>query len=332
MTEGYAAHLDARELTAVLHNMHDRRDAVAAGGDWEVSHRWRSFKADFVQASGAAGEVAVKFGDGWTADDARFVSDEVERVRRLFSVLPAGAVSVPASLGWSQDPAAVALPYVQATPLFGLLGDRSHRLWQRGEEAIIDLGARCGQAIGAYHSAEPAPEDAATTRLAMDDLLSATRRAGVRRATMLRAEPHLRRARGYRFSPNDLMVDEDGGLVMLDPPHLRKYDYLHRDLSAFTFELHKALIGEGPERSSSRERMLHERMRRAFLEGYATTGPSEVTSDLDAWVLRVFEISRVTGLAYARLRRRAFRSGGPVLAWAAQLRKGLGPPAAASAK
>lgn len=317
---------DGAELAAVLSAMRESGDAVASGSSWEITDRWRSFKADFVKAQSESDVIAVKFGDGWTADDARYVAEEVQRVRRLFAGLPSGPVEVPASLGWSADPAAVALPFVEGAPLFSVIVDRSHPMWQEGEDTIVRLARQCGEAIGAYHTAQPAPQDSGSTALAMDDLLSATRRAGVRRSTMLALEPHLVRARGYRFSPNDLMVDGLGRLVMLDPPHLRKHDYLPRDVSAFTFELHKALIGEQPLRSTNPQRRLHAAMRRAFLEGYAATGPSALTSDLETWVLGVFEISRVTGLAYARLKRRAVGTALPVFAWAAQLRRRLGAP------
>ncbi len=317
---------DGAELAAVLAAMRDPGEAVLFGGSWEITERWRSFKADFVKAHSDAGAIAVKFGDGWTADDARYVAEEVQRIRHLFAALPSGPVEVPASLGWSAQPAAVALPFVEGSPLLSMMGDRSHPLWEEGGDAIVRLALQCGEAIGAYHSAQPAPQDAGTAALALDDLLSAARRAGVRRSTMLALEPHLARARGYRFSPNDLMVDGRGRLVMLDPPHLRKYDYLPRDVSAFTFELHKALIGEQPLRPTNPQRSFHAATRRGFLEGYAATGPSPLTADLETWVLAVFELSRVTGLAYARLKRGAVRASLPVFAWAAQLRRRLGPP------
>lgn len=318
--------VDDASLTALLTTMQDPREAVAGNGPWHVTDGWRSFKADFVKAVGSAGEVAVKFGDGWTKHDARYVAQEVERVHELFANLPGGAVLMPRSLGWSDQPAAVALAFIEGTPLFQVFGDRRHALWRDGGERVVALARQCGQAVGAYHSAEPVIEDAAIARGALSDLLSAAKRAGIRKSTMLRLEPHLQRARGYRFSPNDLMVDETGRLVMLDPPHLRKFDYLPRDVSAFTFELHKAVIGEhAVGRDDPNLKTLHE-LRGAFFAGYAATGPSPLDSDLETWVLRVFEISRVTGAAYARLRRRMARRALPLLRWALQLRRGLGRP------
>ncbi len=314
------------ELTEILHRMQDRREALVDGAAWSVAGHWRSFKADFVHATNARGDVAVKFGDGWTAADAHFVSSEVERVRTLFEQLPGGKVRVPRALGWSDVPAAVALGYVDGDMLFSSISERGHRLWNRGQAGVLEIMASCGQALGAYHSAEPATGDPAITKVALGDLLSAARRAGVRRTTILALEPRLRRARGYRFSPNDFIIDAQGRLVMLDPPHVRKYDYLQRDVSAFTFELHRALIGVRPMRRTHPNGPLLEDLRGAFLDGYATTGPSSLATALDVWMIRLFEVSRITGFAYASLRRRSFGKALPALAWAAQERRRLGRP------
>jgi hypothetical protein len=322
--------LDDDELTGVLHNMQDRREDVAADGSWEIAGRWRSFKADFVKARRGGVDVAVKFGDDWTADDAHYIASEVERVRRLFRSLPGGEVRVPRSLGWSASPAAVALRYVEGIGLFHALADPTDPLWDDGGTTAQALVRRCGQAIGAYHTAQPAVEDRAIAKLAFDDLLSAARRAGIRRRTIEAIEPRLERARGYRFSPNDFIVTPGGSLVMLDPPHVRKYDYLQRDVSAFTFELHRALIGERPLRHDDRNAELLVSLRRAFLDGYAETGPSPLDTELDGWMIAVFEISRVTGLGYARLRRRRLRATRGPLTWAVHERRRLGatPPGA----
>jgi hypothetical protein len=314
------------ELTKILHGMQDRRAALARGATWSVAGQWRSFKADFVHATSAEGDLAVKFGDGWTPDDAHFVSAEVERVRTLFKQLPGGKVRVPRALGWSESPAAVALGYVDGDMLFSALPDRSHRIWNRGQAGVVETMASCGQALGAYHSAEPATGDPAITKVALGDLLSAARRAGVRRTTILALEPRLERARGYRFSPNDFIIDAQGRLVMLDPPHVRKYDYLQRDVSAFTFELHRSLIGVRPTQRNHPNGMLLKDLRRAFLDGYSATGPSSLGEALDVWMIRLFEVSRITGCAYASLRRRSFGKALPALAWAAQERRHLGSP------
>ncbi len=316
------------ELTEILQTMHDRRGFVAQDTTWSVAARWRSFKADFVRAHSEAGDVAVKFGDDWSAADAHFVADEEERVRRLFTALPAGPLEVPPALGWSDEPAAVALGFVEGDTLFQILGDRGHPQWNAGVAAFVELTALCGQAIGAYHTAEPAVDDETITQVARDDLLTAARRAGISKSTILEIEPGLERARGYRFSPNDFIVKPDGTLVMLDPPHVRKYDYLQRDVSAFTYELHRALIGDGPLTPDHVNADLLASLRTSFLSGYAATGPTSMVSQLDDWMIRFYEVSRITGLAYARMRRRQPMAAASPLRWAAQVRRRLGSPPA----
>jgi hypothetical protein len=164
--------------------------------------------------------------------------------------------------------------------------------------------------------------------MAREDLLSAARRTGVTKSAILRVEPRLDRARGYRFSPNDFIVRPNGQLVMIDPPHVRKYDYLQRDISAFTYELHRALIGDGPLTPDHKRADLLASLRRSFLAGYAATGPTTMTSDLDDWMIRFFEVSRITGLAYARIRRRQLRAAVLPLRWAVHVRRALGAPPA----
>ncbi|MFV2000830.1 MAG: glycosyltransferase [Acidimicrobiia bacterium] len=326
--EPISAPMDDNELTHILQNMHDRRGAVADGVNWTETGRWRSFKAEFVKVHSESADVAVKFGDGWSPEDAHFVADEEERIRRLFTALPAGPVDVPPALGWSEEPAAVALAFVEGDTLFDILSDPHHPHWNAGEATLVGLTLRCGQAIGAYHTAEPAIDDDTITQIARDDLLTATRRAGIARSTILEVEPRLQRARGYRFSPNDFIVEPDGRLVMLDPPHVRKYDYLQRDISAFTYELHRALIGDGPSTPGHDRAELLAILRRSFLDGYATTGPTSMTSQLDDWMIRFYELSRITGLAYARVRRRQLRPAVSPLRWAVNERRRLGVPPA----
>jgi glycosyltransferase involved in cell wall biosynthesis len=316
------------QLTDILQNMRDRRGAVIEGSDWSESARWRSFKAEFVKAHSETADVAVKFGDGWSPEDAHFVAQEEERIRHLFAALPDGPVEVPPALGWSEDPAAVALAFVEGETLFDILSNPQHAFWTAGESMLTELTSLCGQAIGAYHTAEPAPNDATISRIALNDLLTAARRAGVSRATILEVEPRLERARGYRFSPNDFIVKPDGRLVMLDPPHVRKFDYLQRDVSAFTYELRRALIGDGPAPSDHDRADLLATLRKSFLAGYAATGPSTMSSPLDDWMIRFYEVSRITGLVYGRLRRRQLRTAVRPLRWAAHERRLLGAPPA----
>lgn len=288
---------------------------------------WSSPKARFVHLLDPMGEeIALKLGTNWTSRDARFVAEEVKRVGTLLADLPAGPVRMPRALAWSEDPPAVFLSFERGENLFDWLVAAADM-----EDPAIDVMAalvrRCGQAVGRYHSAQPAPQDDERGhRAATADLMHAARRAGVPRATMARLEPDLPRARGYRFSANDFTVDDTGRLLMHDPPHVEKFDYLHRDVSAFTYDLHRTLIGH---RRFSRDHPRAEialALRGEFLTGYGDTGPRMLDSPLDLWMVEFYETSRIVGRSIGVSRRRQFDEIPGQVRWALQARRELGSP------
>ena len=156
--------------------------------------------------------------------------------------------------------------------------------------------------------------------------MQAARKAGVSKATMARLEPSLPRARGYRFSPNDFTVDETGRLLMHDPPHVRKFDYLHRDVSAFTYDLHRTLLGHQSFSTDHPRAGVALALRDEFLAGYGDVGPSMLDSPIDVWMVRFYETSRIVGRAIGVSRRRQLGEVRGQLRWALQARRDLGNP------
>jgi glycosyltransferase involved in cell wall biosynthesis len=310
----------------ILPKMRDRRGLLIGDRTWIAETQWRSFASDFVKAHSVDGDVAVKFGDGWGSHDAQFIFREEDRVRGLFADLPSGRVDVPPALGWSEDPPAVALDFVDADKLFPILNDRSHPLWDDGGETMLRIVRSCGEAIGAYHAAEVLVDDPIAEQAALDTLLGAARRMGVPKRTILLIAPRLKLARGYRFSPNDFLVDHDRKPVMIDPPHVRRFDPVHSDVSTFIFELRRSFVGDGPMPSVGVAATQFAELREAFIEGYAATGPISMNSQTDEWVIRFFEISRILGFAYARIRRSEPLGAVAPARWAAQARRRLGAP------
>lgn len=301
------------------------RRPLAEAGHWETVDEWDSFKARFVHLRSASGEeAALKLGTNWSAADAGYVGQEVNRVRSILGALPGGEVLMPEALGWASDPPAVLLEFTRGTNLFAWLS-RTGPNGGASRQAMVDVVALCGQAIGAYHSSEPA--DSAhddDPQAALDDLLSTARRAGVSRRVILSIEPDLARARGYRFSANDFTIDSVGRLVMHDPPHVRKFDYLHRDVSGFTYDLHRGLLGNRPFDSGHPWAAMTAELREAFVSGYAVTGLSTLGDPLDDWLVRLFEYGRILGRARGLIRRRQFTELPNQMRWAWQVRRGLG--------
>jgi glycosyltransferase involved in cell wall biosynthesis len=323
--EDHRVPLDDDGLNELLHAMHGRRGILALDSRWSIAARWSSYKAEFTRARSDAGDIAVKFDDGWSPRDARLVVREEDRVRALFSTLPAGPVGMPTALGWSEDPPGVALEFVEGTKLFDIARDPFHPVWNDGDEAVLDLVRSCGHAIGAYHSAGD-PNGEPSSSMQREHLLAAARRAGVPARTVLQIEPRLEWARGYRVSPNDFIVTDDHRLVMIDPPHVRRYEHVHSDVSTFLFELHRSFYGDGPLSPHDGKATLLLTLRKAFLDGYAATGPIPMTSPIDEWTIRLYEVSKIMGFAYTRMRRKQPRSAVAPLRWAAQVRRGLGSP------
>lgn len=318
--------LTAEDASDLIDGMRDV-DAAIAGAEWTVVGEWNSFFARFVHLHSDGGsDIAVKFGKGWTAADTEYVAAEIGRVRTLFSSLPGGHVEVPPVLGWSADPAVIALPFVAGENLFAALGTPGHPVHD-DETRLAALMRSAGEALGAYHAAETAPDDPATRRVAREDMAAAVRRSGYRSGLVKRLEREIPVVRGYRLSHNDFTVGEpiDGGsgLVILDPPHVRKFDHLHRDLSAFTLALDRALVGERHAGSSDSKR---DRLRQAVLEGYRATGPSQLDSQLDRWLLGFYELSRIGSQLVGRVRSRQPAAALRSVRWWVARRRALGPP------
>lgn len=284
---------DGVSAEEVVASMAHRSGLLAQDREWEVESEWPSFSAHFWLLRSGGDRIVLKLGSNWSGDTVSYVAEENDRVSRLLAAVGSGRMVMPAVLGVSTDPPALGLEFHSGDPLFSVLADLDTT--ERN-----DLLALCGAGIGAFHSADPATDDPASTEAALEELRRAAKRAVVGWSKVAAIEPGLARARGYRFSPNDFLVTEEGRLVFLDPPHVRKYDYVHRDLASFLMELHRSLAGEGRP-SADRLGLLAE-TRRAFLDGYRETGPAPLNRSDDALVIDLFQTARISGVLQGRLR------------------------------
>ena len=305
--------LNAQELPSILAAMGERFGWEPGMASAVAVTQWESRKAAFGRVTtGADREIIVKQGIGWTPEDARFVYEELGRLTALVADLD---IAVPEPLGWAESPPLVAMGATDGDILFtDILTDLG--AWPGDAARLVELVTRCGRAIGKYHAAQPAGDDADLEAAARADLRRAARRSLVRRSTAVAAAAGLPRARGFRFSPNDFLVAADGRLILLDPPHVRKYDYVHRDVSSFTFEVDRALRGK--------DRATAMKLNRAFVEGYRSEGLCDPAEGRHRWAVRLYETSRITGLAYGRLQRRRVREAAGAVGWAIRQRASLG--------
>lgn len=261
--------------------------------DWSTIDEWASFSARFLLVESDGDRVLIKLGTNWAPGQSVFVADEIDRVSRLVATLDGFSVTMPGVLGVLSDPPAIAMPHVRGPLLFDKVADLDVVESSRLVEA-------CGAVLGSFHAAQVADDDRGREP-ALEELLGAARRAGRSRQSALDVEPRLVRARGYRFSPNDFLLGEDGQLVLLDPPHVNKYDYVHRDLGSFTMELHRAIVGDRPPGQDSDTARL-DRLVEGLFGSYATRGPVDPRQPLDRWAVRLFETARISGVARGRLR------------------------------
>jgi hypothetical protein len=282
--------------------------------------RWSSPKAEFFlfEEKPQGRRFVVKAGTNWTARDPEFVFEELLRLGTAVAELE---VMVPKPLGWLADPPLVAMEAVSGDQLFNrVIPDRSHQAWAGGLSGILKLVGKCGQVLAAYHAAQPAPADPAVTTAIRSDLRRAAMRGLVSPKLAAGRANDLVWARGFRFSANDFLV-AGGRLIVVDPPHLVKFDIVQRDLSAFTFEVQKALRSSGAKREGA---ALAASIRESFISAYVERSAPRPDPNFDRWALYFYELSRISGMIYNQIQARKPGGALSTLSWALRKRAGLG--------
>ena len=257
---------------------------------------WTSFRASWLRYAlpGHEDTLAVKLGSNWQPGDAEAVYDETRRLGDLLARAP-GPVSAVNLIGWSSEPEAIAMTFVPGSTMVEAVG-----LDGSGEESAR-VARAFGMALGSYHSAGEARVDVDEVR---SELEASARRVLIDRTKAWELAEGLAAASCYELSTNDLWVGSRGELLLLDPPVEPAPRLVHRDLSAVVVGLKSArqrLTGEAAVRASLALQQ--------FLEGYGETGPTDLALPSDRWALRLYEASRVAGVAYGHFRRRRLRKG-----------------------
>ena len=304
-------------INELLMTMEGRTGPLTGDRVWEAVREWTSFSARFILLQAGTDQIALKLGTNWESGSVAFVAEEIDRVSLVLANLPSGRVAMPGVLGVAGDPPALALEYFEGIPLFEALP----LLEEVERQAVIRA---CGESIGAFHRSEHLPDGPVAGSAAMAELSAAARRALVSRATAARVGQELDRARSYRFSPNDFLVTDNQTLVLLDPPHVQKYDFVHRDIGSFFMELHRSLVGERRPAGNEEEGLV-QRSRTAFLDGYREAGPAALDRPEDIWAIDLFQAARVAGVARSRAGTGAYGPARLALSWAWWIRRGLSP-------
>jgi hypothetical protein len=236
---------------------------------------------------------------------------------------PLGLV-VPEPFGFVNDPPLVAMEDVAGASLIKkVLPARTYLDWPSGVEKLRELSGLCGRALARYHAAEPGPKSPEIDSAVKADVRRAALRGMISRARANRQLDGLRVARGFRFSANDFLTDGER-LVLLDPPHLLRYDLIHRDLSSFTFEVERTLrvFARGWD-----FRETNEVVRSSFLDGYGRELTAAAGWEWDPapgrgrWALGFYELSRIAGMALNQAKAGRLRQAGSGVAWAREKRR-----------
>lgn len=296
----------------MISSLNGRSGVIATDRQWVVAETWGSFSAEFMMFESENERFVIKFGSNWSSGDVDFVVSEIGRVRTILAGIADTALAMPGVLGSSEAPPAIALEYLAGEPIFGAMREME-------EGARDKLLTACGRAIGAFHTAQTLDIDDVLIEAARDELVSTARRTGFTRKEALRRSESLACSRAFRFSPNDFLVSNDGTVVLLDPPHVRKYEFVHRDIGTFVMELHRSLVGENTPPSSEESARLETAVT-SFLKGYRDTGPSSLMEPNDIWAIFVFAAARVGGVAANRLRKLDLVKGFSSIRWALGLR------------
>ena len=306
-------------------------DLLASRAEWlrgqplKLVYIWRSPNATLFRyrVAPAGRTFIVKAGSNWGPGDAETVFSELRRVKALLSPL---GVMVPEPLGFVSDPPLLAMEDVSGESLIKVvLPDRTYMQWPEGAQKVEDLAALCGRALARYHAAEPSPETAVLVSAVRADIRRAALRGFVSSKKARSMLQGLQVARGFRFSANDFLTDGQQ-LILLDPPHLRRFDLIHRDLSSFTFEVERTLRMSS---SSPDYRQISEKVKTSFLTAYdqeLTTAASwnwNPGPGRGVWALHFYELSRIAGMAFNHVRAARLGQAKSALAWAWKRRRVL---------
>lgn len=252
--------------------------AVARSHSWDddtvrlaVVDRRRTRTSHLYRCQGDNLDLVVKV--FLRADDDPQVRYESLRCLRDRAFNTYDDVDVPDALGWSRDPPALVMQYIQgvdaSAELLAAIGAVGRP--QPGTKHTLpsEVMARAGDILGSIHNSFPAPGDSPSedgpTRLARRVL-----------AAPMVLDPSSRCIRVGDFRLQNLRRSPDGRWWLLDPPLLDSWGPAYADIAWFFCSLHRLLMREGNRRIDRVETLLG-RLREPFLEAYRSAGPVDPT-------------------------------------------------------
>ena len=304
--------LDEAQLNALLHRIRERFGWAEDRERFRLTSCWSSRTAALyrcTEETKGSPDVLLKAGRGWSPDAARKLYEELDGLAHDLGDGSPTMVRVPLVLGWDGAPPVVCMRYIEGTEVYFLLEDLDHPVWAVSRWSPPDLIAQCGRGLGAYHSRSRASgEPNAPT--AQDEAARSLQRA----ASAMRAPR--RPLDGFVASmaiapsfgdigPHQLLLASSDDLYLLDPPVSPPFAPVHRDVAGFLFQLMRILGREAAERGRQ-QRRAGTALSEAFLRGYAETGPTDLRTPQDRWLIAMFRGHASGAMAHQRLKNRRY--------------------------
>ena len=286
---------DHRSTTAYQHELIDELRRKL-GLRVDSTEKWYSnFMADFYKGTLDGREVLLKIVVGKVADraDAQFAALE-----ELHVMGRAAGFAVPEPLHLERGRAAYVMGFARGTPMARALLD-PRRVRSNDIERSVRL---CGSALAEIHNRWVDAEDAASVTSMMDDLKDGTpwrQTEGERRVLDAARQRWQGRttltSRLYTdFDPVNVLIDDTGSPVLIDPPEEEVRGPWHWDVGSFTL---------GMSRSWWRSPWVlpliagtNTKLRDAFLEAYAKVRGFPIKEE-DQMLIRIAERIRLGQLS-----------------------------------
>ncbi len=245
-----------------------------------------------VRARPPAGQdIAMKVcADHWLPHHAKTAFELLVFVRRALAA--DSYLSVPEPLGWDAEVPSLCMSWVEGPSLQQVL---------RGNDSLsgvlsipTELAGRCGRAYGLIHSATVryGNGDPGSRRPAQKSYAAALRGLVTSR---LAEKAAMRVLRGPGSAPHNIVVGEGGEITLVDSPRTHRMVSAPRALARFLVRAY-ADMAEAPSVPELPLRSRMAQFERAFLAGYAETGPCKFQSGSHAWLLTLHRLRLAIGL------------------------------------